>query len=264
MANISLAQYESAPDKLNQYLFKALVLHLIIAIIGVVTSFIFKMEFFKPFKSKKDIQIVQSSVRVDVVGLPKFTLQELKKMNIGAVQEPEEVEIEKPEVKTNETSEVEFKKKGKKVNLSNLLSSFSKKKIAKKAKVKKKKKIDARLLNKLVLEGNKVSKGSSLSGEQLDLSKQVFISYIQELPDKVKPNWKLPSYMIGKNLQCRVQIFIGSNGKVLKIKLYETSGDDEYDSRAMKAIMASSPLPKPPSSILSKVADGTVVLGFPL
>ena len=40
--------------------------------------------------------------------------------------------------------------------------------------------------------------------------------------------------------------------------------DKEYDKKAMEAIRAASPLPKPPTAILSKMAKGQVILGFPL
>ena len=260
MASLSL----EFNDQLNKYIWRAVALHLILVILAGIGHFVLKMDIFKSFIKKKDLTVVQSSVRVDVVGLPKYTLQELRKMNLGASISEIPEKVEPKQEKVNETSDIEFKKKAKSVNLSNLLSNISKKEVTKKVKKKKSKKIDTRLLNKLVLEGNKVSQGSSISGEQLDMSKQVFIAYIQELPDKIKPNWKLPTYMIERELKCRIQIFISSDGRVLKMKLFESSGDEEYDQKAIEAIKLSSPLPKPPTSILSDVANGNVILGFPL
>lgn len=248
-------------DKLDQYILLAIIFHGAILLVLVIGKFILNLEIFHLKHDKKEIRIVQSSVRVDIVGLPKYTLQELKKMNIGDATP--EVEEEKNIQKVNETSDIEFKTKAKKVDLSNLLKSIGQKKIEHKVK-KKEKKIDERVLKKLILEGNKVSQGSSFSGEQLDLSEQVFVSYIQQLPDKVKPNWKLPSYLLNQELQCRVQVFIGPDGRVLKINLFESSGEKEYDDKAINSIKLSSPFPKPPNSILSLVANGKVILGFPL
>lgn len=254
-------------DKLNKYLLLAIMGHISLLVIFGVTRFIFDWNIFHNDDDKKNIEIIQSSVRVDVVGLPKYTLKELKQMNLGASSKTEQDEIKTNTDTSKETSEIEFKKKSKKVDLSNILKNISNKNVAKKkskTKSKKRNNIDARELNKLILEGNKVSQGSSYTGEQLDVSKQLFIRYVQELPDKVRPFWKLPTYLIDKNLQCRVQIFIGSDGRVLKMSLYESSGDKEYDKKAMEAIRAASPLPKPPTAILSKMAKGQVILGFPL
>lgn len=249
---------------LDHALVKACALHLTLIILAVIGHFIWQWDIFKDFKKDKKISIVESSVRVDLVGLPKHTLQELKAIDLSSTLP--KLEKTPRKVQIQETSKVEFKTIKKKVNLSNLLANISQNKVVKKKRLKKKqeKKVDLRAIKELVLEGNKVSKGSSISGEQLDMSKQVFISYIQGLPDQIRPQWKLPTYLLDKTLQCRVQIFIGTDGKVLKIVLYESSGDGEYDSKAIQAIKLSSPLAKPPSSILSQVTGGQVVLGFPL
>lgn len=249
-------------DKLTEYLLKAVAIHLMLLVFAVIVNTFFNLNLFNNHKKATNIEIIQSAVRVDVVGLPKMTLQELKKMNLQ-VKEPEpEPEIKKTQ--NNETSKVEFKKQAKKLDLSKLLKGISSKQI-KKVKVKSKKNvIDTSALKKLVLEGNQVSKGSSATGQSIDESQKEFVSYIQSLPDKIRVNWKLPSYMIEKELQCRVRIYIATNGNILNMKVLESSGDPEYDKKALEAIKKSSPLPKPTKSILTKVANGEVILGFPL
>ncbi len=109
-----------------------------------------------------------------------------------------------------------------------------------------------------------MSQGSSTVGERIDKGEEDFNRYIQALPDKVRLNWKLPSYLIDKNLQCRIRIYIASNGDVTKMDIIETSGDPEFDRKAMEAVKRSSPLPKPSATILGHVTVGKVVLGFPL
>src|SRR6478672_9238311 len=44
-----------------------------------------------------DVEIIRSAIRVDVVGMPKFTVQELKIMEKTAVELPKEPEVEKGE-----------------------------------------------------------------------------------------------------------------------------------------------------------------------
>jgi TonB family protein len=248
-------------DRLNEYLLKAVAVHVMVVLLAIILNALFSLNLFSTHKVPKNIEIIQSAVRVDVVALPKMTLQELKKMNLQ-VKDPEPEEIKK--TKVNETSKIEFKKKSKKFDLSKLLKGISSKKIKKVKAKKNKKTIDTSALKKLVLEGNAVSKGSSTTGERIDEGQQDFVSYIQSLPEKVRLNWKLPSYLLEKDLQCRIRIFIASNGNILKMKIIESSGDTEYDNKALDAVKKSSPLPKPLKSILSKVANGEVILGFPL
>ena len=247
-------------DELDKYFLKAMLLHVAILLLAYFFQFVLNWDIFNIHKDTTDVKIVQSAVRVDIVELPKYTLQELKKMDLeqGNVEEPEEV---KP-TKTNETSKVEFKEQSKKVDLSNLLNKYSSKKVKRVKKVEKK--FDNAALKKLVLEGNKISKGSSATGENNAEIQQEFIAYIQGLPDKVRTHWKLPSYLIEKELQCRIQIFLGKDGKVIKMNVLETSGELEYDQKAKEAILKSSPLPRPSETILGKVTSGAVVLGFPL
>lgn len=250
-------------DSFNIFLIKAIMIHVSLLVFCFSIDYLFNLNLFDSKQIQKDLSIVESAVRIDVVGLPKFTLEELKQMNISKPVEEvvEEVKIEK----NNETSKVEFVKKEKKINLNNILSNISKKKIRKPKKKKKEtKKIDSTQLKKLVLEGNLVSKGSSATGNQTDLAAQKYISYIQSLPDRVKPHWKLPTYLLDKELQARIRVFIAANGALLKVQVYQSSGVNEFDEKALEAVKKSSPFPKPDGEILTKVIAGDVILGFPL
>ena len=247
----------------NEFLLKAIVVHCSIIALLVGIDFLFELDLLKTKKEPTDLKVIESAVRVDIVGLPKFTLQELEKMDLA---EPQAVEEKEENLKpVNETSEIEFKKKAKKLNLGNLLKDFSSKKI-KKVKVKEdnKIKIDRSKLKKLVLEGNKVSSGSSASGLQLDETQELYVRYIQSLPDRIKPYWKLPTYLLDKELKSRLRVFIAANGNVLKVDIFQSSGEEEFDRKAIEAVKNSSPLPKPDGSILTKVISGDVILGFPL
>ncbi len=247
-------------DPFNEYLIKALSLHLVLLVLIVFYHILVDMDLISGFKRKKIVKVVQTAVRVDVVGMPKMTLQELKKLDLN----PSAVEIDdsKKMAKSNEMSEVEFKKVKKKVNLNNLLKNFSTKKVVKNKK--KEKSIQQKKLQQLILEGNKVSKGQSVSGEDQSAIDEVFLDYIRTLPDRIRPFWKLPSYLIERGLQCRLRVFIASDGKVLKIELFESSGEAEYDQLAIDAVKKTQKFPKPNSSILARVTAGEVLLGFPL
>ena len=96
------------------------------------------------------------------------------------------------------------------------------------------------------------------------LPEGVVNSYIEQLPVHVRPYWKLPSYLMNKNLKCRVRIFLTRKGRLIKIELFESSGSLEYDKRALAAVKRSDPFPSLPSEIQELGVNGSILLGFPL
>jgi colicin import membrane protein len=255
--------YLSQDDHLNSSLVKAVVIHIFIVLTGITLSYLFDLNS-SNLKVPSDIDIVQSAIKIDLVAMPTHTLKELEKIKLAPPEDTPEPEVIKNEPKKKlETSKIVLKVKTKKVNVSDLLKQFSQKTVVTKKK-NKKKKFNDKALRKLVLEGNKLSQGSSTTGESIDEANHEFVSYIQSLPGKVRPWWKLPSYLLGKNLRCRIRVFLAANGAILRTEVFESSGDSEFDKKAIEALKKSSPLPKPTSSILSRVVSGDVILGFPL
>jgi TonB family protein len=211
------------------------------------------------------ITTVIPAIRVDVVGMPKMTLQELKKLSLGeggsSISEEEQVESSE----TKDESDISFKKKGR--NLSDILRSEALKKISLKEDDQKsgkggKGKIKGDL-SELVLEGNKISKGMAIIGDSRGMVMGPFGQYVSSIPDFVRPNWKLPATLLDSNLNCRVRIYLNGDGKLEKAELFESSGNKEYDKRAIQAVMNSS-FPKPSKEIIDKVRSGNILLGFPL
>jgi TonB family protein len=244
-------------DIFNQHLLKAFLFHIIVFAI----LYIFSHAIFSPDSQKiENIELIKSSVRIDMVALPKQTIQELKNINVA----PQDVEVVKPKekpVKSEETSEIEFKKKAPKVDVNNLLKNFSNKNLE--TSKKQNKKVQNPNLKKLVLEGNKVSKGTSTTGDRIDAD-NVFKQYAQSLPDQVRPFWKLPSYLSEKGLRCRIRVFIASDGKILRTEIFESSGELEYDNKALEAVRKTAQFSLPPKEIRGQLAAGAVSLGFPL
>lgn len=221
---------------------------------------------------------IKQAIRVDVVGMPKHTLKELKAMKVQPAV-PTKTAAPEPIAPPTKTapSENDFLKNKKKPSFKDLIKGLSNKKLDQpKTKPKKTAKgrgngngqgkvISDRQLNKLILEGNKISKGSSLTGVQVTQNNYgAFENYIITLPDHVRPYWKLPSYLMNKNLQCRIQVFINASGDLVRSTLVESSGDSEYDNKAMQAVKDAAPFPRPESSIVSQLIQGEVILGFPL
>ncbi|MCY4643288.1 MAG: TonB family protein [Bacteriovoracales bacterium] len=204
---------------------------------------------------KNSLKVVQSSVRVDVVGMPKFTLKELRQM--GALAD------------SSGKGAVSVGKKKSVPSFLDKIKNFSKKTVkVKKVKTKKgargsRKTRLEKDLGGLVVAGNKLSKGPSLVGDvnTKDLSKLHL--YMESLPQFVRPHWILPSYLKESEKKCRIQIFIGKEGKLLKSAVMESSGDPQYDNYALAAIQRTQfPVPEP--DLVAELASGVVVLGFPL
>ena len=225
-------------------------------------------------KRNTNLVLVESSVRIDMVAMPKMTIKELrniKPLDLGGETGAVEKETVK-KVESKNDSKVEFEKKGEKA-----LSFMEKMKLLaqQKAKAEKQKakgnsstktKQNARKqkeLQDLILAGNKLSQGSSTVGNGAG-AVTAFQGYVQQLTELVKQNWKLPSYLLNKDLRCRIRVYLGASGNLLRTEVYESSGDPEYDNKAIEAIESSAPFPNLSKDIRTRASKGDVLLGFPL
>ncbi len=224
-----------------------------------------------------DVEIIRSSVRVDIVGMPKFTIQELKEMEKNAIDLPKEPEVvkspdkveAKPEtediIKKDDLviEEVAKEKEKKKTSFLNSLSDYAKKDVKKDTK---KGKVDGagnENLKALALEGNRLSQGTALTGDYSDAENTEFGGYVQTLPGTIRPYWKLPSHLLSKDLRCRIKIYLNVSGSLIKTELMESSGDPEFDERAVRAIKQSN-FPKPSEAVGKRLTSSGIILGFPL
>lgn len=224
------------------------------------------------FYSDLQLALLQKSVRVDVVAMPKLTLKELQTVTDQVEAIKEDVRKEEAAKEKIEDEDLVFEKEGKK-DFQDILKNLSEKKIdAKKIADANKKKNSLKLsdndltkLKKLVLEGNKINSGDSATERADGAAIQgEFGKYLTQIPDWVKPNWRLPSYFQKENLKCRIRIFLDAKGNLIKVDVYESSGNAEYDEKALLAVKNSSPYPEVPNLILSRVYQGDIILGFPL
>lgn len=220
------------------------------------------------------LEIISASVRVDVVGMPKFTIEELRQMELPSdapKDEPSQAEASKEQVteapaKPDDIVMPEEGKEKPKKSLTSFLQDYSKKEVKvapNNKKGEKKGKIDG--LDSLIIEGNRLSKGTALVGSTSDLADSAYVGYGQTIPERVRLQWRLPGYLKEQTqLKCRVQLWIGPRGELLKAQVRESSGNSEYDDLALGAVRASAPFPPPPIDAAPKIASRGLVLGFPL
>jgi len=228
----------------------------------------------KIFNVNDNVEIIHSSVRVDIVGMPKFTVKELREMQAEPVAKPEpevqgakaetKVQDEAPDVIKKDDLVIQEKSNKKKTSFMNLITDYSSKKVAPSENKKGKQKSINKDLDSLIIEGNRLSKGSALVGEYSDAEASELSAYVQTLPELVRVHFKLPSYLLSQNLHCKIAVYLSATGNVLRTNLLESSGQSEYDARADKAIRDASPFPKPSVSLGPKLPNSGIVLKFPL
>jgi colicin import membrane protein len=216
------------------------------------------------------LEILSASVRVDVVGMPKFTIEELRQMELPT-DAPQETPLQAEATKVEEAKDVVkpddlvIPDNKPKKSLTSFLENYSSQKVKPAAKEKKGEKGGKVAgLDSLIIEGNRLSKGTALVGNNSDMADSVFVGYVQTLPEKVRQNWRLPGFLKEQNLKCRVHLWIGPRGELMKVQIRESSGNSEYDALAEGAVRASSPFPAPPVDAAPKLATRGIVLGFPL
>jgi TonB family protein len=239
---------------------------------------------------EKNMELIQASVRVDMVAMPTHTINELKNLSSG-VEEPkpqapepapieekkveEKVEekpapkVEEKVVEKEEPARPVFEEKNskKRSNFLSKLKEIGHKEIKTPGTQKAEKGLAGQKrteLKQLVLAGNKLSKGVQIFGEGSGRDMNAFHTYAAKLPDLVRPHWKLPSFLMDKNYKCRIRIWLSPAGEVTRAEVYSSSGEKEYDQRAVEAIKTAAPFPKMGAEIGSRGIQGDILLGFPL
>ena len=263
---------------LQFYTMNSLIVHVFSICAAILVSYIFIQD--KMNLRKFNTKLLEASVRVDMVALPDKTLKELKSLQQLNLMAPKAAEVAKKEVKEKEVVKkvietkdetTKFLKNKKKKSLSDMLKKYSDKKVkvGKAAKKKKEKtnKFDKKMISRLeglVKKGNIVKSGAAIAGTGSQQELDEFERYAVKLPEIVRPFWKLPSYLLDQGLRCRIQLFISKDGKIIRKVISESSGEKEFDQRAMRAIEKVGLFPAVPDLIIKKVSSGSIELGFPI
>lgn len=240
----------------------------------------------------KNLELIQASVRVDMVAMPTHTINELKNLSSGveeAKKEEKAPEVVKEAVKEEPKVEPKAEPKEEKVaeaatpnsgptfeeaaaakkrqEFLSKLKNLGNKKVESEGNQKTEKGLygnQETALKDLVLSGNKLSKGTAMYGDGGGAEMTAFQAYASRLPDLVRPHWKLPSFLMDKNLKARVRVWLNMNGEVVRAVVYQSSGDSEYDQRAVDAVKSAAPFPALKEEFGKRAQNGDILLGFPL
>ncbi len=112
----------------------------------------------------------------------------------------------------------------------------------------------------LVVKGNKISKGTSLSGDAREAAEATYYDLIR---DRLHENWALPVWLSRQNFSAQVVILIDGAGRLKGIRFARSSGNAQFDEAVRRTIADSDPFPRPPSELVSILENG-IPAGFPL
>lgn len=250
-------------DQLGRALKWSIFVHIAVTLFIIIRSLVFPSE---PI-------MLAPSLRVDIVGLPDLLKKDLSQVSkkipdleksalkpvapvapLEAEVKPDEMVLKPTKIvkKTLKTEEnLKDKTRDKK-----LQSALAKIRALEKLRDKDDEADDA-----VVIKGNQVSKGSSLSGDARESAQSGYYDLVRET---LVEFWALPAWLIRKNLAAQVVIRIDPAGSILSSKFLKTSGNPQFDEAILATLRDAQPLPRPPKELLQSMADDGIIVGFPL
>jgi TolA protein len=112
-----------------------------------------------------------------------------------------------------------------------------------------------------VIKGNRLSPGTSLSGDARETSEA---SYFDRVRSRLQANWALPVWLARRGLSAKAQIRLDRRGRLLALAFTQVSGDPRFDEAVKNAILQSQPFPFPPEELSTALASDGILVGFPL
>ena len=208
----------------------------------VILFFILSKSLPNPFKKNKNI-LIQNSIRIDSIGLPDLPSKPKAKA--------------KPKVKT---VAIPKKQKEKKEPVKKKKNNKKSDKQTKKQKTNQEKKNTNSTKNEELKKGNKLSQGTKEGKENLTSQQLSKITlYANHILSQTRTQWKLPNYLINKNLTAQVEIKINELGRIDSKNILISSNNKTFDDFVLEAITNAEPYPKPPADIQSFIKGGIVL-----
>lgn len=218
---------------------------------------------------KKQLRLFPA-LRVDLVGLPELVKREMEQVPDRALPMEEKIlpakEIEKsePSQKIDDPNVMVDQRKLEKKNrekLENLKREEKMKSALSRIKSLSKISDEERKARNVVIKGNQMSPGSSLSDDAREAEQN---SYYDLVRNRLQENWTLPAWLARQELSAQVLLYIDRKGMVRGVQFQKSSGNSQFDEWVRRTILGSQPLPMPPGEILQRVMVDGILVGFPL
>ena len=230
------------------FLFLSIIIHLLVFAVAIILSD-FEFKYKKPLKYIEITEIIQDDNEI-LNDSNKFSAKNNKsekesapKDRIDNFQKPQ-LESKKSKLsKKNEESKDEEKKK----NIDDLgdLSQRKNEQVAKESK-------DSIESQESIFKPKISSKDTLKSEETVDLDTKEFkyISYFIKIKRKIEMVWSYPkeSYLKGHSGKVRVLMSLNKNGKLVDIRILNSSGYELLDNEAKDSIIDAAPYPPFPNS----------------
>lgn len=278
MSSLYASHYNDERE-LQLFFLLSLILHGIFVMLLIGANWIFG--WVGPSLREENIAIVEGSVRVDVVAMPRLTVKELQSLSQMAARsgsapaapkvesKPEEQapvpkvadDSKAPVLETKSESAMDVLKRTAARRLKTTQNSAP---VAESSESSGLSEAEQARLRQLVIAGNRLSEGSSIVGSGQGAEMTAFNAYILALPDLVRVHWKLPSFLSEQDLRARIRIYLRANGELIRTEVFESSGNQEYDKRAREAVERAAPFPAMEEGVARRASRGDIVLGFPL
>ncbi len=258
---------------------------IVFAVGPMLSSFLGLSDYSERFQKKE----FRNAIRVDLVGLPKLTVQELqnidptlevgkpaKKEEAPPVEEaaptPSETAMKLPE--KSDTAALDAKKKKEAEAAQKKAADASRKRLEElraslRVEQRRKELLDEIKGNdkgvgtgdggRPALSGNILSQGYSVTGD-VATDMDVFQGHLKA---HLRKSWNLPGWMEASNLSARVVVKLAPNGRILSQSFLKQSGNEEFDRYVSQAIKNAEPYPQPPPSLQRIVMEEGIEWGFP-
>lgn len=237
----------STPMTSQQSLSKNLVFSGVVHV-GIILFFIIKS-----IVAPSKMVLITPTLRVDIVGLPDILKKDLSLVSKKQPTSP----TEKTTKETEETKPDELILKPKKET-----KAREKKMNQALARIKALDKIaNEPDTNDVVIKGNIISKGTSLSGDAKESSETTYYDGVRE---HLLDHWALPTWLARQRLSAQVWISIDSRGFISQSKFVKTSGNATFDDAIRLTLKEAQPLPIPPKNLTQTMQTQGIVIGFPL
>ena len=224
---------------------------------------------YRPSSSTITERLLATSVQVDMVAMPKYTIKELQNLDIdlSISKKAEQISTAKTQpLATDDNTDDEayqLAQKKSRQKFQEMLQIAAKKAQGSLKKQTASQRKAQEQLAALAIAGNKLAQGNAITGDATAEQASALNTYAGEVRDMVRPYWRLPSYLQEQNLRCVVHIFVSSQGKLLKAQIVESSDNSEFDRWALQAA-ENAPYPAPPAAAQNAIIRHGLKLVFPL
>lgn len=237
------------PESFTPFAAMSFFLHLLLILFFTVKTIFFP----------KEAIILDHAIKVDIVGLPDKLLPVKEESLAPPAKElpKKEDPIQIPLPKPNTVVIPDSTKSKQEEALRKLKAQTAIEKIQEQ--LKKESASKAYNDSKNQLKGAVITKGSELTG----IDKLNHYQYLQIIEQHIRQFWTLPHWLAKKNLTAQVQVKFDEQGFLIENKLIKSSGNPEFDEKALEAVQNASPVPPLPEKFSQILKLEGMVIGFP-